>query len=156
MDFITADEKSQLEEKLKEMKAKRPVLSKRIGEARELGDLSENAEYHAAREEQGLLEAEIRRIEQRLKTSKVADESDVPDDMAFLGSVVTLRDVANGAEEIYKLVGEASGTFDPDAEAIEVTLGSPIGESLMKTRVGDTIKVDLPRGSKRFEVVRIT
>lgn len=156
MDFITAEEKQQLERKLEQMTAKRPELSQRIGEARALGDLSENAEYHAAREEQGLLEAEIRRIEQRLKTSKVADESDVPDDMAFLGSVVTLRDVANGAEEIYKLVGEASGTFDPDAEAIEVTLGSPIGESLMKTRVGDTIKVDLPRGSKRFEVVRIT
>ncbi len=155
MDFITADEKSLLEEKLEEMKAKRPVLSKRIGEARALGDLSENAEYHAAREEQGLLEAEIRRIEQRLKTSRVADDSDVPDDMAFLGSLVTLRDVANGAEEIYKLVGEASGTFDPDADTIEVTLRSPIGESLMKTRVGDTIKVDLPRGTKRFEVVRI-
>ena len=155
MDFITSDEKSQLEEKLGAMKAKRPILSKRIGEARALGDLSENAEYHAAREEQGLLEAEIRRIEQRLKTAQVADASVVPDDMAFLGSVVTLRDVVNGAEAIYKLVGEASGTFDPNTEEIEVTLGSPIGESLMKTRVGDTVKVDLPRGTKRFEVVRI-
>ena len=155
MDFITADEKSQLEEKLEGMKAKRPELSKRIGIARALGDLSENADYHAAREEQGLLEAEIRRIEQRLKTSNVADDSDVPDDMAFLGSLVTLRDVENGAEEVYKLVGEASGTFDPDADEIEVTVRSPIGESLIKTRVGDTIKVDLPRGTKRFEVVRI-
>ena len=155
MDFITADEKSQLQEKLDDMKAKRPVLSKRIGEARALGDLSENAEYHAAREEQGLLEAEIRRIEQRLKSSKVADDAIIPDDMAFLSSVVTLRDVETGDEEIYKLVGEASGKFDPDAEQIEVTLGSPIGEALMKTRVGDTIKVDLPRGTKRFEVVRI-
>ena len=155
MDFITADEKSQLQEKLDDMKAKRPVLSKRIGEARALGDLSENAEYHAAREEQGLLEAEIRRIEQRLKSSKVADDTIVPDDMAFLSSVVTLRDVETGGEEIYKLVGEASGNFDPDAEEIEVTLRSPMGEALMKTRVGDTIKVDLPRGTKRFEIVRI-
>lgn len=155
MEFITAEEKQQLQCKLDGMKAKRPELSQRIGEARALGDLSENAEYHAAREEQGLLEAEIRRVEKRLKDAKVADHSMVPDDMVFLGSVVKLRDVESGSEDLYKLVGESTGTFNLDSDEIEITAGSPMGEALMKARIGDAVKVDLPRGSKRFEVLEI-
>jgi transcription elongation factor GreA len=155
MDFITAEEKQQLERKLEQMTAKRPELSQRIGEARALGDLSENAEYHAAREEQGLLEAEIRRIELRLKKAKVADTSIVPQDMVFLGSIVMLRDLESGTEDRYRLVGESSGNFNIDSDEIEVTAGSPMGEALMKARVGDAVKVDLPHGTKRFEVVQI-
>jgi len=155
MEFITAEEQEQLQKHLDDLKARRPELSKRIGEARDHGDLSENAEYHAAREDQGLDEAEIRRLEQRLKTASVADKSVVPNDMAFIGSIVKLRDTDNGREELYKLVGESSGNFNLDAEEIEVTTGSPMGEALMKTRVGDTVKVDLPRGIRRFEVVEI-
>ncbi len=153
MEFITAEERQQLEGKLEELKGKRPVLSKRIGEARALGDLSENADYHAAREDQAMNEAEIRRLEERLKNAKVADNSHVPEGMVFVGSVVKLKDVETGSEDLYKLVGEASGRFDSDE--IEVTAGSPMGESLMKARVGDVVKVDLPRGTKRFEVVEI-
>ena len=153
MEFMTAEERKRLEEKLAELKAKRPELSKRIGEARERGDLSENADYHAAREEQGLVEAEIRRIEQRLKSSKVTDGLEVPEDMVFVGSVVKLRDMDDNCVDLYRLVGESSGRFD--GEEIEVTLGSPMGESLMKARVGDTLRVDLPKATKRFEVVEI-
>ena len=100
MEFITADEKQLLEDKLKNMKAKRTVLSKRIAAARALGDLSENAEYHAARDDQGLNEAEIRRIEQRLKDIKVADQSAIPKDVVFVGSRVKLRDTEDDSEEI--------------------------------------------------------
>lgn len=153
MDFITTDDKIKIETRLEELKAKRPVLAKRIAEARAMGDLSENAEYHAAREDQGLLEAEIRRLEARLKSAKVADSSDLPQDMVFVGAVVKLRDLGNDAEDLYKLVGEASGKFDSDE--IEVTVGSPMGEALLKARVGEVIKVDLPRGTKRFEVMAI-
>jgi transcription elongation factor GreA len=153
MEFITAAEKQQLEAKLDELKAKRPVLSKRIAEARALGDLKENADYHAAREDQGLNEAEIRRLEERIKTASVADNAGMPADIVFLGAVVKLRDTANGNEDLYKLVGEASGNFDSDE--IEVTVASPMGESLLKARVGDVVKVDLPKGTKRFEVVEI-
>jgi transcription elongation factor GreA len=153
MEFITQDEKAQLEGKLADLKAKRPVISQRIGEARALGDLSENADYHAAREDQGLNEAEIRRLEERLKTAQVAVESDIPDDMVFVGTVVKLRDTDNDDVDLYKLVGEASGNFD--ADEIEVTASSPMGEALLKARVGDTVKVDLPRGTKRFEVMEI-
>jgi len=153
MEFITAEERERLEQKLAELKAKRPELSKRIGEARQRGDLSENADYHAARGEQGLVEAEIRRLEQRLKSSKVADDLDVPRDMVFLGSVVKLRDMDDDSVDLYKLVGESSGRFDGDE--IEVTTGSPMGESLMKARVGDTVRVELPKATKRFEIVDI-
>ena len=153
MEYISAEDKQQLEEKLEELKGKRTALSKRIGEARELGDLSENAEYHAAREEQGLNEAEIRRIEQRLKEAKVVDDSEVPEDMVFLGATVKLRDVEDGDEDLYRLVGESSGSFDFDV--FEVTAASPMGEALMKARVGETIRVDLPKATKRFEIVEI-
>ena len=153
MEFITATDKQQLEQRLAETKAKRPVLSKRIAEARAHGDLKENADYHAARDEQALAEAEIRRIEKRLKDAKVMDGSEVPDDMVFIGSVVRLKDLDDDSDDLYKLVGEATGKFDSDE--IEVTTGSPMGESLMKARIGEVVKVDLPRGTKRFEVMDI-
>lgn len=153
MEFITADEKKQLEAKLQQMISERPAISQRIAEARAHGDLKENAEYHAAREDQGMHEAEIRRLEERLKTAKVADNVDIPDDMVFLGATVKLRDTDNDDEDLYKLVGEATGNFSLDY--IEVTASSPMGEALMKARVGETVKVDLPRGTKRFEILQI-
>jgi len=153
MEFITPEDKKNLEQRLESLKAKRPELSKRIAEARALGDLKENADYHAAREDQGLNEADIRRLEERLRTASVADVSTVPQNMVFLGAVVRLRDTANDSEDLYKLVGEASGKFDSDE--IEVTASSPMGAALMKAHVGDVVKVDLPRGSKRFEVLEI-
>ncbi len=153
MEFITAEEKAALQAKIDELKSKRPVITQRIAEARALGDLKENAEYHSARDEQGLNEAEIRRLEERLATAKVASNDHVPEDMVFLGAVVKLKDVEIGDEDLYKLVGEASGRFD--ADEIEVTASSPMGAALMKARVGDVVKVDLPRGTKRFEVLQI-
>jgi len=153
MEFISTQEKEQLEHKLVELKAKRPVLSKRIAEARALGDLKENADYHAARDDQGLNEAEIRRLEERLKQVSVAKEGEVPQDIVFLGSVVRLKDITDGSLDVYKLVGESTGRFD--LEEIEVTTASPMGEALMKARLGDVVKVELPRGVKQFEVVEI-
>lgn len=153
MNFITQEEKQRLEAKLEELKSRRPEITKRIAEARALGDLKENAEYHAARDQQGLDEAEIRRLEDRLKHSKVADDVEIPEDMVFLGAVVRLRDTEDESEDVYKLVGESSGNFD--GEELEVTTNSPMGEALMKARVGEVVKVELPRGTKRFEVLEI-
>src|ERR1043165_4482171 len=102
MEFITPQEKAKIEAKLDDLKAKRPVITQRIAEARALGDLKENADYHAAREDQGLNEAEIRRLEQRLATAKVADASDVPQDIVFPGATVKLRDLDNNDEDLYK------------------------------------------------------
>ena len=153
MEFLTPDEKKMLEEKLAALVANRPVLSERIAEARALGDLKENAEYHAAREEQGLEEAEIRNLTERLSNSKVIEAGDTPDDVVFLGATVVLREVDTGDEDTYKLVGESSN--DPMLDYVEVTATSPMGESRMKARVGETVKVDAPKGTIRFEVVEI-
>lgn len=152
MDFITADEKTQIEAKLSDLLEKRPQITQRIAEARELGDLKENAEYHAAREDQGLNEAEIRRLTERLSNAKVVTEGEVPSDMVFVGATVKLRD-EDGDEDTFRLVGEASGGADSDV--VEVTATSPMGEALMKARVGETIRVDAPRGTLRFEIVEI-
>ena len=152
MEFITADEKAQLEAKLRDLHEKRPQITQRIAEARELGDLKENAEYHAAREDQGMNEMEIRRVEERLASAKVVDEGDVPSDMVFIGATVKLRD-EDGDEDLFRLVGEATGADTGDV--VEVTASSPMGEALMKARVGETVRVDAPRGTLRFEIVEI-
>lgn len=153
MDLLTADEKRGLEEKLEQLEAMRPVLSQRIAEARAKGDLSENADYHAAREDQGHNERRIRDVKERLASATVADSSVVPEGMVFLGSTVRLRDTSNDDEELYKLVGEAKVDFMQDY--IEVSSNSPMGESLMKARVGETVRVDLPTGEKRYEILEI-
>ncbi len=153
MEFITREEKAVLQKKLDTLLANRAVLAQRIAEARAQGDLKENADYHAARDDQGLEEAEIRRLEERIASAQVADDIDKPDDMVFLGTTVKLLDKDDESEDLYKLVGEASGRFDDDA--IEVTVASPLGAALMKARVGETVKADLPRGTKYFVVVEI-
>jgi len=153
MQYITPEDKQRIKATLDECMSKRKVLSDRIGRARELGDLKENGEYHAAKEDQGLNESKIRELEEKLAKSVVASADDLPDDMVFLGSTVKLRDTDSEAEDLYKLVGEATGNYDVDY--IEVTPASPMGEALMKARVGEVIGVDLRRGKKHFEIVEI-
>jgi len=153
MEFVTREEKQQLEARIEELKSRRPQITYRIAEARADGDLKENADYHAARDDQGMNEAEIRRLEERLTRVQVGDDIEVPEDMVFIGATVKLRDTDDEDEDLYKLVGEASGNFDGDA--IEVTTSSPMGEALMKARVGEVVKVDQPRGTKRYEVLEI-
>ncbi|MBT8486639.1 MAG: transcription elongation factor GreA [Phycisphaerales bacterium] len=153
MDYITAEDKTRLEEQVKECVSKRKIITKRIEEARALGDLKENAEYHAAREDQGMNEARIRELESKLAKAVVTDSEDLPDDIVFVGATVKLREVESGDEDLYRLVGEASGSLDHDY--VEVTPNSPMGQALMKARIGEVVRVDLRRGPKRFEVVEI-
>jgi len=153
MDYVTADEKSRLEAELKDRIDQRKTITSRIEEARALGDLKENAEYHAAREDQGLNEAKIRELESRLARAIVTDSATLPDGMVFLGATVRLRDTENGNEMTYRLVGELGG--DSDDDIVEVTPNSPLGEALMKSTVGEVVKVDLRRGPRRFEIVDV-
>ncbi len=153
MDFITSDEKIALAALLSELRAADKVLIQRIAEARALGDLRENAEYHASREDKAMNDAKIKEIEGRLAHAQVADSSALPDDMVFVGATVRLRDEARGSVDLFRLVGQSTGRVD--LEYIEVTTTSPMGISLMKARVGEIIRVDLPRGEKRFTIVEI-
>jgi transcription elongation factor GreA len=153
MDFITADEKALLQEKLNELRVMDKVLIQRIADARALGDLRENAEYHASREDKAMNDAKIKEIEERLATAQVADATAMPSDMVFVGAIVRLKDEDRGDDDLYRLVGQATGRFDLDY--VEVTTTSPMGVSLMKARVGESIRVDLPRGTKRFTILAI-
>ena len=153
MELITPEEKAKLEQRIKALVENRPALSQRIAEARALGDLKENAEYHAAREQQGMEEAEIRRLEERLQTAQVVDASKQAEGVVFIGSVVRLKDINRGDDDTYRLVGELSG--DAMAEHVEVSINSPMGQALLKSRVGEVIRVDAPRGVKQFEIVEV-
>ena len=150
MDYISSEDKARLEEQLKACIDMRFKIVERIGRASET---SKKMLSTTAREDQGMNEAKIRDLQARLENALVMTDSDMPEDMVFLGARVKLRDTETEAESIYKLVGEASGDFDSDE--IEVTTGSPMGESLMRARVGEIIRVDLRRGPKRFEIVEI-
>jgi transcription elongation factor GreA len=153
MELLTADEKARIEARLAQLKANRPAMAQRIADARALGDLKENADYHAAREDQAMEEGEIRRLEHRLASVKVIDPNSGIDGVVFLGAIVKLREVDSGDEDTYKLVGEMSG--NQMADYVEVTVTSPMGEALMKARVGEVVRVNAPRGVLRFEVVEI-
>ncbi|MCA9288189.1 MAG: transcription elongation factor GreA [Phycisphaerales bacterium] len=152
--MLTRSEYDRLKQRLEGLLTNRAAISERIAEARELGDLKENAEYHAAREQQGLEEAEIRRLTDMLATTQVIEEGSQPKtDMVFLGCTVKIRDLKNDDEEMVRLVGEASGLEFEDYT--EVTLSSPMGEALLKARVGETVSVRAPRGVKQFLIVEI-
>ncbi len=154
MELVSKADKERLEAQLAELIQFRPVIAQRIAEARAQGDLKENADYHAAREDQAMNEAKIRELEAKLSRVQVAGEVEIPTDMVFLGATVRLKDVGNGREEVFRLVGQLSADGGPD-DVIEVTATSPMGTALMKARVNETVRVDLPRGERRFMVVAI-
>jgi len=155
VDIITQAEKDKIQQRVDDLTANRPVITTRIAEARAMGDLKENAEYHAAREQQGLEEAEIKRLVERLATAQVVSTDKMAEGVVFIGSTVKLRlEGDDDAEtELYRLVGESSNEDTDDI--IEVTTNSPMGEALMKARIGEVIRVNAPRGVKRFEIVEI-
>lgn len=155
MEMVTKADKEAIEGRLAQLIANRSVISQRIAEARAHGDLRENGDYHAAREQQGMEEAEIRRLEQRLAGVMVIDETmaKAVEGVVMVGATVKLKDLDNDDEDLFRLVGEASAS--PPAAYVEVTVTSPMGEALHKARVGDTIRYQAPRGIKRFLVVEI-
>jgi transcription elongation factor GreA len=154
MDMMTKAEKQKVEARLAALKANRSVISLRIAEARALGDLKENGDYHAAREQQGMEEAEIRRLEERVSRAQIVeDAAGKGGDVVMLGSMVKIKDVEKGKTDTVKLVGEMS--TEPPEEYDEVTITSPMGEALLRARIGETIRVNTPRGVKRFEIVAI-
>jgi transcription elongation factor GreA len=154
MEMMTREEKQAVESRLEFLLNNRKALSQRIAEAREQGDLSENADYHAAREEQGLQEAEIRRLQERLSNISVIDDSQHKQaGVVFVGAKVKIREVGTDEDEVVKLVGDSSGATSNDY--FEATVSSPMGEALLKARIGEVISVRGPRGLKRFEILEL-
>jgi transcription elongation factor GreA len=126
-------------------------LTKRVAAARSMGDLSENAEYHAAREDQGLLQAKINHLKDKLARAVIVDPSELPSDRVVFGARVRIRDVDSGEEEEYELVGPG----DEDYENNKILTTSPRGRGLMGKKVGEVAEVTIPRGVLRYEIVEI-
>ena len=154
MQYLSAAEKQKLDTRLEELRKQKVAVQDRITAAAGLGDLSENAEYHFAKEENRKIERELVDLEKKLKSVVVADASDVPEDMVYLGSTVRIRDTDDGDEMLVRLVGEA-GAPETESDVQDVSATSPMGDALMKARVGDTVTVKAPRGSMEFEVLEI-
>jgi transcription elongation factor GreA len=126
-------------------------VTKRVAAARDLGDLSENAEYHAAREDQGLLQAQIDLLRSKLAKAYIVDPNQLPKDTVVFGSKVKVMDLDMDEEETFELVGP--GQDDPDKNRILTT--SPIGQGLLGKKKGEVAEIQVPRGTIRFKVLEI-
>src|SRR5215210_6085570 len=154
MQIVSAEEKAQLERKREELYKSQIDVQERIRRAAALGDLSENAEYHFAKEENRSIQRQLAELESKIRNLAVVSNEAVPEDMVFLGHTVKLLDLSDDSEQLVRLVGEAqppSGTED----VMPVSVNSPMGDALMKARVGDTVKVKAPRGTMEFKILEI-
>ena len=126
-------------------------VAKRIAAARDLGDLSENAEYHAAREDQGMLQARIDALRDKLARANIIDRSSLPSDTVVFGSRVRVKDLDSGEEEVYELVGPGDEDYDNN----RILTTSPRGQGLLGTKVGDVAEIKVPRGILRYQILEI-
>lgn len=156
VNLVTKEGLERMRRELEGLIAQRPEIAERIGQARSHGDLSENAEFDAAREAQGILEAKIRQLEQQIKNSKIANDDAVPDGQVTIGSTVKVQEVANGRTSMFQVLGEGEAKFDPDAEVMQVSVTSPVGSALFKARLGDTVGVRTPRGRVEYKIVEVS
>lgn len=126
-------------------------ISRRVAAARELGDLSENAEYHAAREDQGILQAKINLLKDQLSRAYIVEPENLSTDTVQFGSRVTVMDLDIDEEEVYELVGP--GQENPDKNRILTT--SPIAQGLLGKKKGQKVEITVPRGTIRFKILKI-
>ena len=150
---LTKDGEKKLQEELKSLKLERPKITKAIAEAREHGDLKENAEYHAAREQQGLVEAKIKDIEFKLSNSEIIDNktTDKKNQIIF-GCTVELLNIKDNSKIKYQIVGDE----EADLTKNKISFNSPIGQGLINKKVGDEIAITVPNGQLNFKVIEIT
>jgi len=151
--YMTQEGFDRLTAELDQLKTEgRRDVAKAIAEAREKGDLSENAEYDAAKDAQGLLEAKINGMEKAMANARVLDESQIDTSRVTVLSNVTIKNVQNGAQLTYKLVSES----EADLKTKKISVSSPIGEGLLGKVVGDVATISTPRGEMKFEIIEIT
>lgn len=141
-----------METELKKLKAEdRPNVIKAIAEARAHGDLSENAEYHAAREKQSFIEGRIQELEDKIARADVIDIAQLSGDTVKFGAEVTLVDEDTGAKVSYRVVGE----YEADLKAGKLSIASPIARALIGKSKGDSIEVHAPGGTKYYEILHV-
>lgn len=155
---ITSAGYERLKEELKYLKsAERPKVIAEIAEARALGDLSENAEYHAAREKQGFIEGRIKELEDKIGRLQIIDTENYSFDKVVFGAYVTLLDVSEDAPadsdtKTYRIVGE----LESDIKNNAISIASPLAKALINKKVGDFVSIHLPKGIKEYEIKRIS
>ena len=133
-------------------KVERPNIIEAIAEAREHGDLKENAEYHAAREKQGIIEGRIKDIESKLSNAQVIDVTKISaNGMIIFGSTVTVMNIDTEEETTYKIVGEDEANIDDH----KISVGAPLARVLIKRKEGDEITLDTPKGKVTYEIVEV-
>jgi len=151
--YYTVEGLKKLREELNYLKdVERPKASQAIGEARDKGDLSENAEYDAAKEAQGLLEMKISKMEEILSNARLIDESQLDTSKVLVLSTVKLKNMNNGMEMKYTLVAES----EADLKTAKISVSSPIGKGLLGKKVGETAEITVPNGTLKFEILEIS
>ncbi|MCF8329979.1 MAG: transcription elongation factor GreA [Crocinitomicaceae bacterium] len=153
INYYTAEGLKKLKDELNELKTvQRPSISEQIGEARDKGDLSENAEYDAAKEAQGILEMKISKMENIVANARLIDDTKMDNSKVFILSIVTIKNVSNGMEMIYTLVAEN----EADIKLRKISVDSPIGKGLLGKKIGQIAEIQTPGGSLQFEIISIT
>lgn len=151
--YFTQEGLDKLKEEVAHLKSfGRSSISKQIAEARDKGDLSENAEYDAAKEAQGLLELKISKLEQVLGNARVIDESKIDNSKVLALSIVKIKNIKNGTEMTYQLVAEK----EADLKSGKISIKSPIAQGILGKSVGDTAQITIPNGSIEVEILEIT
>lgn len=151
-EYLTKDGLEKIKTELHNYKYKiRPQVSQKVATAREHGDLKENAEYHAAREELSMIEMKIQQLQDRVGRARLIDEKDIPDDKVYILTKVTLKDLEFDDILEYTLVSDS----EADAAANKISVASPLGKALLGKVVGDQIDVKVPAGTIRYEILGI-
>ncbi len=151
--YYTAEGLKKLRDELNQLKdVERPRASQAIAEARDKGDLSENAEYDAAKEAQGLLELKIAKLEETLSGARLIDESQLDTSKVLVHSTVKIKNQTNGAQISYKLVAQS----EADLASGKISVDSPIGKGLLGKKVGETAEIQVPNGVMKFDVLEIS
>ncbi|NVO00060.1 MAG: transcription elongation factor GreA [Geobacteraceae bacterium] len=149
---MTKESHEALQEELKRMiREERPKVIQDIAEARAHGDLSENAEYDAAKNRQGFIEGRIQELQDKLARAYVVDLSNLKPDKVVFGATVTLYDTASEEEVVYKIVGEE----EADIKLGKISCTSPVGKALIGHKIDDTVKAKVPSGTREYEIVDI-
>ena len=150
---MTANGYNRLEAELKNLKTvERPNVIKAIAEAREHGDLSENAEYHAARERQSFIEGRVAELEDMLSRAEVIDPTSLSGDTVKFGATIELADEDTDEEVTYQIVGQ----YESDIKNGMLSISAPLARALIGKNVGDSVEVTTPGGSKSFEILKVS
>jgi transcription elongation factor GreA len=151
--YLTKEGYEKIRSELERLQTKeRPIVIKAITTAREFGDLSENAEYHAAKERQAFLESKIAELSDKLLRSEIIDERKMPKDKAYLGATVKLKDLKSDQEIEYTLVS----TDESDFEQNKISTQSPIGRALLGKGIGEQVEAKVPVGTLHYEILAIS